>query len=566
MTKRQIEIPVHNNAAVTSRSLKNEHPNNANLYETSQEFQDLLKEVKIRFDTNPKFYQKEDYQKLIELIRKKSGQPEITVQVSGTGNIVTNVSYKDGILTIEKDSHTEEKIKECFPDYAFWQKNYVKKGGQCLWFFDKKITNDFPIGKKIGYIWLEIGRRINSTDFQISVEDLKKIQESEYNDIEFRIGVSDTHVEEQCLVQIHFGPNLENTIVKEVLDYGLMHLEQQEVSEILQSGGNTVIIETLQNDSLCKHESVIYIAFEDYFRGKFSDKLKAKLYVIQWKDQWTFTPLNQHEIKCKYHQLVVKLYNKDGEAHLSRNTWREYSEPEINIFTKRYYETVEYYDPELEEYIEEEQELGTLDQLEDLLIFGLKTKRNTKLKIKGSDDSEDNSANEDNQSLLGLGERYIFPDFTDEQNEPKLPVVYSTYQRHGHWNKVSIRNKRRTFEWTSYLHGPKESNRCPSILERIFYTAKRLGTIPQSNWFNRYIGSNSGHAIIYVRIPYDYVLKGQSSSWSNRSRIRRMRSKHKIFFRGKIACFRVVLSYGTKHKQVSISLDKTPFIMPKICY
>jgi len=39
---------------------------------------------------------------------------------------------------------------------------------------------------------------------------------------------------------------------------------------------------------------------------------------------------------------------------LSRNTWREYSEPEIKIFTKPYSEISEYYDEEDDEYKETE--------------------------------------------------------------------------------------------------------------------------------------------------------------------------------------------------------------------
>ena len=71
--RRQIEIPVHNNPFVTSRPLDIHSPENSNIItpeeiEQLAEIQRKLREVKIRFDTNPHFYQKEDYQKLIDLL------------------------------------------------------------------------------------------------------------------------------------------------------------------------------------------------------------------------------------------------------------------------------------------------------------------------------------------------------------------------------------------------------------------------------------------------------------------------------------------------------------------
>lgn len=72
-THRQIEIPVHNNPITTSRPLDVNSPENSNisLPKEIQELEKLKKkllEVKIRFDTNPHFYQKEDYKKLIDLL------------------------------------------------------------------------------------------------------------------------------------------------------------------------------------------------------------------------------------------------------------------------------------------------------------------------------------------------------------------------------------------------------------------------------------------------------------------------------------------------------------------
>ena len=168
MAKRQIEIPVHNNKNVTSRSLKEDHPNNQNLYQSSKEFQDLLKEVKIRFDTNPKFYQREDFQKLIELIKKKSGSSDLTVEIVGSGNVVTDVSYDNGILTITKEEISGGS-KEYFPDYAFWQKPGAKKGAQVLWSNIKLNHFGYP-DKALGG-----GSRLSDFDSWIQVGSMQRV-------------------------------------------------------------------------------------------------------------------------------------------------------------------------------------------------------------------------------------------------------------------------------------------------------------------------------------------------------------------------------------------------------
>lgn len=68
--EQQVEIPVHDNSIRTYRSLDPQHPDNIQLLNKDYEkkYKELLNEVKVRFDTNPKFYQREDYQKLIELL------------------------------------------------------------------------------------------------------------------------------------------------------------------------------------------------------------------------------------------------------------------------------------------------------------------------------------------------------------------------------------------------------------------------------------------------------------------------------------------------------------------
>lgn len=73
MAKRQIEIPVYNNSIVTSRSLNGSHASNQHIQMSDEtkyitELKNKLKEIKIRFDTAPHFYQREDYKELIDLL------------------------------------------------------------------------------------------------------------------------------------------------------------------------------------------------------------------------------------------------------------------------------------------------------------------------------------------------------------------------------------------------------------------------------------------------------------------------------------------------------------------
>lgn len=71
--KRQIEMPIHDNITATSRSLdptkiSNRHLKLQDIEEYIAHLKQKILEVKIRFDTNPNKYQREDYQKLIDLL------------------------------------------------------------------------------------------------------------------------------------------------------------------------------------------------------------------------------------------------------------------------------------------------------------------------------------------------------------------------------------------------------------------------------------------------------------------------------------------------------------------
>lgn len=121
---RQIEMPINNNISATSRSLKKQHPNNQNLYQDDREFLELLREVKIRFDTNPKFYQKEDYQKLIEIAARlggipadefalKSDIPDKVSQLDNDSGYLTehqDISEKQNVMRIEHVSGTSQSL------------------------------------------------------------------------------------------------------------------------------------------------------------------------------------------------------------------------------------------------------------------------------------------------------------------------------------------------------------------------------------------------------------------------------------------------------------------------
>lgn len=112
--KTQTEIPVHNNEFTTNRSLCKKHPSNTSIlnYNEEKQYKELLDEVKIRFDTNPKYYQREDYQKLIELFKYNGG--------GGEGDWLT----EDDLKTINNESIVGEgsiEIHDCelSVDYTF---------------------------------------------------------------------------------------------------------------------------------------------------------------------------------------------------------------------------------------------------------------------------------------------------------------------------------------------------------------------------------------------------------------------------------------------------------------
>ena len=70
----QTEKPIYNNYNSTSRSFCNNVENSAifkyfdKRIESEEELLKLLKEIIVRFDTSPNYYQKEDYFALIKLL------------------------------------------------------------------------------------------------------------------------------------------------------------------------------------------------------------------------------------------------------------------------------------------------------------------------------------------------------------------------------------------------------------------------------------------------------------------------------------------------------------------
>ena len=102
--KRQVEIPVNDNYITTSRSLDFNHPDNVNLLarKNDQKYKELLNEVKIRFDTNPKYYQKEDYWKLIQLIDQLLEQSKSSL-AGNKYNYFTPVVFLQGNIDRQSD-------------------------------------------------------------------------------------------------------------------------------------------------------------------------------------------------------------------------------------------------------------------------------------------------------------------------------------------------------------------------------------------------------------------------------------------------------------------------------
>lgn len=94
--KYQIERPVHDFPCHTYRNLDPNAPANKHLsfdiVAKIAELQDLLNEIIIRFDTNPRFYTKEDYEKLIDLLKNILGYLQTDLSTHPFNGIITDTS------------------------------------------------------------------------------------------------------------------------------------------------------------------------------------------------------------------------------------------------------------------------------------------------------------------------------------------------------------------------------------------------------------------------------------------------------------------------------------------
>lgn len=91
----QVERPVHNHQTATFRSTNINNTSNSGItintvLDKIVNLQRLLKEVYIRFDTNPQYYQKNDYKVLLDYIAKLTGATE-------TLNLITQKINKEAV-------------------------------------------------------------------------------------------------------------------------------------------------------------------------------------------------------------------------------------------------------------------------------------------------------------------------------------------------------------------------------------------------------------------------------------------------------------------------------------
>lgn len=121
---RQIEAPVAKSSAVTSRNTNITHITNSAIVTSKEE--ELLKqmvskinELYVRFDTNPDYYQKEDYKKLLDVLmggfKYLYGKisPEIVTEWESDPSdekIPSEKLVKDSLDSIDVDLSTKEDV------------------------------------------------------------------------------------------------------------------------------------------------------------------------------------------------------------------------------------------------------------------------------------------------------------------------------------------------------------------------------------------------------------------------------------------------------------------------
>lgn len=347
MQRKQIEIPVHDNPIVTFRSLDEDHPSNSNKYEINQKLNDLIKEVKIRFDTNPDYYQKEDFKKLIQLISgsvkylQDSNSKEELIILNQKIELLKQKLLEFGTISKEqidslfKDLETEvpyptktkKYIEETIFDFAVWQKPGAKSGAQVL-YTNFNIPPDQNGEPRWGCVLTK--SRINS--FLVDIGKL------------YPINVDD-HIAYEGIVEI---PESSYRLKEEVLH--LLQYDKTSIFKYRVNGGNwirtdnneiqiplnskrvrlCVVLEgSFYSKSSSNHLNV-GVTIDRYFQNRIPKKKGFYLLSTssRFKFDWKFQRIYSDEVKCKYHKLKV---NISDSIYLSRGTWRIYNRPLINF-------------------------------------------------------------------------------------------------------------------------------------------------------------------------------------------------------------------------------------------
>lgn len=146
----QTEKPIYNNYNSTSRSFKhnteNHHLKPGSIVKNETELDKLLREVMIRFDTSPKFYQKEDYLKLLKLLQgslpqifKENSIPDGILIYGGIAD-----SISDDLTTIQIDDESIYAEDNFGKFYQIGDREYISNGTIWVEFGTptESITND----------------------------------------------------------------------------------------------------------------------------------------------------------------------------------------------------------------------------------------------------------------------------------------------------------------------------------------------------------------------------------------------------------------------------------------
>lgn len=347
--RKQVEIPVHDNTIQTLRSLDPESQANKNLFKKKTEeitditsFNKLLKEVIIRFDTDPSYYQKDDFKKLISLIAR-SLKYFYTLDFNNEELIILNQKIellkqkllefgtisKEQIDSLFEDLETEipyptktkKYTEEVIFDFAYWQKPGAKPGTKIL------ITNaKIPDEKNNGYgtVWGKFF--VNKPEnFLVTVGTLYKVGDTdEYigqiENITGTLRILQCFQTTDSYGEPYFKPCYWN--------------ENIEDDKLYVDNYNGIIKVKYTNQSWRAKKLNVCISVADYFNiEKLPD---SKIYSLESElnsYKWNLVPVNQSEYKCKYHKLKVQ---NDGGT-LRRSTWRIYNRAGISSINKKIY-------------------------------------------------------------------------------------------------------------------------------------------------------------------------------------------------------------------------------------